>query len=135
MSCNELYLEEIIAELKELQNINQKLIEEIELKAQTIKEQQDELKIISMFADFKSMETIAGKIEWFYDNGDYLHKKGIIQKDNDYDKRFLEFKFAIQEDDPMTTGRYWQEFLEYEMFQYQKQFYDWCSENIITSYF
>ena len=92
-------IEKLNKEFDDLQNLNQKLVEEVELKAKTIKEQQEELKIMSMFTSFKIQRILPEKVEWFYDFGDYLHKKGIIEKHNDYDKKFLEWKTAALQDD------------------------------------
>lgn len=126
-------IEKLNQEFDDLQNLNQKLVEEVELKAKTIKEQQEELKIMSMFTSFKVQRILPEKVEWFYDFGDYLHKKGIIEKHNDYDKKFLEWKSAALQDD--IIGIIPGEFLEYEMYEYEEKFSEYVFEEISSLYF
>lgn len=126
-------IEKLNQEFDDLQNLNQKLVEEVELKAKTIKEQQEELKIMSMFTSFKVQRILPEKVEWFYDFGDYLHKKGIIEKHNDYDKKFLEWKSAALQDD--IIGIIPGQFLEYEMYEYEEKFSEYVFEEISSLYF
>jgi len=128
-------VEKLNEEFDDLQNLNQKLIEEIEVKAETIKEQELELKISSMFIAFKICRTLSEKVEWFYDFGENLHKKGIIEIHNDYDKKFLEWKLAADADPDMIIGIVPGEFLEYEMYEYEEKFTEYVYEEVSSAYF
>tara|TARA_Y100000593_G_C4264892_1_gene314227 strand:+ start:154 stop:840 length:687 start_codon:yes stop_codon:yes gene_type:complete len=114
-------------EFDDLQNLNQKFVEEIELKAETIKEQKLELEIVSRFADYVRFHSnVLTSAFWFKDNGDWLAKKGIITKDEDFDRKTDE----LAEQDIDITEEL--QILTYNM---GDEFCDYVRENITSNYF
>ena len=121
-------IEKLNQEFDDLQNLNQELIEEIELKAETIKEQHEELQIVCRFSDYQrySSNVITTAI-WLKDNVDWLIEKGIITGDcSDFHTQVEEL---VEQDIDITDK------LAEKTYAIEDEFCDYVRENITSSYF
>jgi len=121
-------VEKLNKEFDDLQNLNQKLIEEIELKAETIKEQHEELQIVCRFSDYQrhSSNVITTAI-WLKNNLDWLIEKGIITGDcSDFHTQVEEL---VEQDIDITDK------LASKTYTIEDEFCDYVRENITSSYF
>jgi len=85
-------IEKLNKEFDDLQNLNQKLVEEVELKAETIKEQQVELEVMSLWIRYNKIDHFPDMLSFWYDYGESLHKLDVpINYNPEYDKVFSEW--------------------------------------------
>ena len=126
-------IEKLNQEFDDLQNINQKLVEEIELKAETIKEQNEELKILSMYLSCKECGSyVVDLINWFYQNSNYLRKKGVLEFEAwPFEKEINDWYTRIQAEEAALPS----ELLQQMAWDLETQFEEYCEENITSSYF
>ena len=120
-------IEKLNKEFDDLQNLNQEFVEEIEYKTETIKELKLELEIVCRFSDYQRHNSnVLTSALWFKDNGDWLAKKGIINKDEDFDTEVDELaEMDIDITDKLAAITY----------SIEDEFCDYVRENITSSYF
>tara|TARA_R100001086_G_C11631076_1_gene201664 strand:- start:63 stop:479 length:417 start_codon:yes stop_codon:yes gene_type:complete len=129
-------IEKLNQEFDDLQNLNQELVEEIELKAETIKEQQVELKIMSLWIQYKKIDSFTEQIHFWYDNGEYIQNKlGVdIDYNPEYDKVFCEWYPTTDTDGFEDLWRNIPNLLQRRCEVYEDNFEDYIMNELIEDY-
>jgi len=127
-------IEKLNKEFDEIQTENQKLVEEVELKAETIKEQQVELEVMTFWLKYKNIDHFPDRLRFWYDNGENIQKKLDVDigYHPDYDKVFYEwyplYGTGFNDLPPIP------EFLQRECEKYEDNFEDYLFEEIVENY-
>tara|TARA_R100001460_G_scaffold24523_2_gene49242 strand:- start:1461 stop:2033 length:573 start_codon:yes stop_codon:yes gene_type:complete len=129
-------IEKLNQEFDDLQNLNQKLIEEIELKAETIKEQQVELEIMSFWIKYKNIDHFPDIIHFWYDYGEHIQNKLDIpiNYNPEYDRVFYEwyplYGTGFDENDLPSIP----EFLIRKYRDYENNFKDYVFKELVEDF-